>query len=124
LIGTEGYWHLGAGFSFFGDLAASLLVGHFDNDQRQFQLDGLEVVHLGSNFNLVSPFLQMVAGIAWDCNFKKDTCHFGLSAGFEAQQWWNQNQTEQFVDDVRPIYVRQRGDLAFYGLTLQLRLDF
>ncbi len=123
-IGTDGYWHLGGGFSFFADLAAALLVGHFDNDQRQFQLGGVEVVHLDSDFNLVSPFLQMLAGISWDRNFSRDRRHLGLSAGFETQYYWNQNQTEQFTDDVRPAYVRQRGDLAFYGLTLRARFDF
>lgn len=124
LLGTEMNWQLGAGFSFFGDIAAALVVGHFNNEQRQHQLDGMEVVHLDTDFNIVSPTLQMVLGAAWDINFHEDQCHFGLSAGFEVQEWWDQNQTEQFTDDVLPTYVRQRGDLSFYGLTLRARLDF
>jgi len=35
-----------------------------------------------------------------------------------------QNQIEQFTDDNLPTYIRERGDLAFYGLTLRGRLDF
>jgi hypothetical protein len=124
LLGTEINWQLGAGFSLFGDAAAALIAGHFDNKQRQHQLDGVEVVHLADDFNLISPMIQMVLGAAWDRNFNRDKCHFGLSAGFEAQYWGNQNQTEQFTDDVRPTYVRQRGALSFYGLTLRGRLDF
>jgi hypothetical protein len=124
LLGTEMNWQLGAGFSFFGDVAAALIAGHFDNAQRQHQLDGEEVVHLDTDFNIVSPVLQMGIGAAWDHNFHEDKCHFSFSAGFEAQQWWNQNQTEQFTDDTLPIYVRQRGDLSLYGLTLRARLDF
>lgn len=124
LIGTEINWQLGAGFSFFGDVATSLVIGHFVNTQKQYQLGGMEVVHLSDDFNLVSPFLQLVAGLAWDRNFHREKCHFGLSAGFEVQQWWSQNQTEQFTDDVRPTYFRQRGDLSFYGLTLKARVDF
>lgn len=124
LIGTQMNWQLGLGFCFFGDIATSLVACHFNNKQRQHQLDGLEVVHLDTDFNQVSPFLQMAAGVAWDRNFYRDRCHFGLSLGFEAQQWWNQNQTEQFTDDVRPTYVRQQGDLSFYGLTLKGRFDF
>lgn len=124
LIGIESNWQLGDGFSLFGDLAAALVVGHFHNKQEQHQLGGAEVVDLDSRFNLVSPFLQMVAGVAWDRNFNRDRCHFGISAGFETQNWWNQNQTEQFTDVSFPIYVREKGDLAFYGLTLRGRFDF
>ncbi len=124
LMGTEMNWQLGAGFSFFGDLAAALLFGQFNNSQRQYQQGGVEVVYLDDNFNLASPFLSMLAGLAWDRNFHRDECHLGLSAGFEAQYFWGQNQTEQFTADTRPTYVRQKGDLAFYGLTLKARLDF
>ena len=124
LIGTQIDWQLGAGFSFFGDAATSLVIGQFVNTQKQYQLGGMEVVHLSDDFHLVSPFLQLAAGLAWDYNFHRDVCHFGLSLGFEAQQWWSQNQTEQFTDDVRPTYFRQRGDLSFYGLTLKARIDF
>ena len=124
LIGTQMNWQLGVGFCFFADVATALVACHFDNLQKQYQQEDLEVVHLSTDFNLLSPFLQLIAGIGWDHNFHREMCHFGLSLGFEAQQWWNQNQTEQFTDDVRPTYVRQRGDLSFYGLTLRARLDF
>jgi hypothetical protein len=124
LVGTGMNWQLGAGFSLFGDIAAALLVGQFDMEQRQHQHEGREVVHLDSDFNLISPTLQMVAGIAWDRTFSKERRHLGLSAGFETQYWWSQNQTEQFTDAAFPSYVRQRGDLAFYGLTLRARVDF
>jgi hypothetical protein len=124
LIGIESNWQLGAGFSLFGDLAAALIVGQFENRQEQHQINDSEVVNFKSTFNLVSPFLQMVAGVAWDRNFNRDRCHFGLSAGFETQYWWSQNQIEQFTDQNAPIYVREKGDLAFYGLTLRGRFDF
>jgi hypothetical protein len=68
--------------------------------------------------------VQIVAGLAWDRNFNRERWHFGLSAGFEAQYWWGQNQTEQFTDADFPIYIREKGDLAFYGLTLRARVDF
>jgi hypothetical protein len=124
LIGVESNWFLGAGFSLFSDAAAALIVGHFDNEQEQHQLSGAKVVDLNSDFNLVSPTVQIIAGLAWDRNFNKERWHVGLSAGFEAQYWWNQNQIEQFTDKDFPIYVREKGDLAFYGLTLRARLDF
>ncbi len=124
LIGTEMNWQLGAGFCFFGDIATALIMGEFKNTQTQHQLADQEVVHLSKVHHLVSPFLQLVAGMGWDRNFNRDHCHFGLKVGFEAQHWWNQNQTEMFTDDLNPIYVRQKGDLSFYGMTVQGRFDF
>ncbi len=124
LLGIESNWEMGAGLSLFGDLSTAIIVGHFDNEQEQLQLDNAEVVDLNSAFNLVSPFLQMIAGLAWDLNFSKDRYHVGLRAGFETQFWWDQNQIEQFTDKDFPIYVRKQGDLAFYGLTLRARFDF
>ena len=124
LLGIESNWLIGAGFSLFGNIAASLVIGHFDMTQEQYQLDEAKVVDLNSDFNLVSPALQMAAGLVWDRNFNKERWHVGLCAGFETQFWWDQNQTEQFTDNELPIYVRQKGDLAFYGLTLKARFDF
>lgn len=124
LIGIESNWLVGAGFRFFGNFASALVVGHFDNEQKQYQLNENEVVNLNSDFSLVSPTVQIVGGLAWGKNFNKERWYFGLSAGFEAQYWWRQNQMEQFTDDEFPIYVREKGDLAFYGLTLRGRCDF
>jgi hypothetical protein len=124
LIGIESSWLIGAGFSFFGDFGTALIAGHFNNKQKQHQLNGAEVIDLNNAFNLVSPTVQIIAGLAWDRNFNRDQCHFGLSAGFESQYWWEQNQTEQFTDADLPIYVREKGALAFYGLALRGRFDF
>lgn len=124
LIGIESNWLIGAGLSFFSNLAAALVVGHFDNEQEQHQLGGDKVVNLDSDFNLVSPAVQMIVGLAWDRNFNRERWHAGLSAGFETQYWWSQNQIEQFTDKDFPIYVREKGNLAFYGLTLRARVDF
>lgn len=124
LLGIQSHWLIGAGFSLFGDFAAALILGHFDNEQKQDQLDGAEVVDLNSDFNLVSPTLQLAIGVAWDRNFNRDRWHCGLSVGFESQSWGGQNQTEQFTDKDLPIYVREKGDLALYGLTLKARFDF
>lgn len=123
-IGMQSNWHLGVGLSFFGDVACALVIGQIHNHQEQEQLAGFEPVHLSTNSYLVSPNLQLVTGIAWDRNFYRDHCHFGISAGFEAQIYWDQNQVEQFTTQGQPIYVREKGDLAFYGLTLRARIDF
>ncbi len=122
-VGIDSNWHLGAGFSFFGNLATALLLGHFDLDQTQSQQE-IAFLKLNSDLNLLSPMVQLVSGLAWDINFHRDRCHFGLSAGFETQYWWRQNQLERFTDIDAPLFVRASEDLAFYGLTLKGRFDF
>jgi hypothetical protein len=121
--GLNSNWYFGQGISFNGDLFASLVAGHFDLSQHQKQ-NGVEVIDLDSDLNLISPNVQLFLGISWDRNFYQDKCHFGITFGFETQYWWRQNQLEHFTDSSAPIYVRPDEDLAFYGLNLKARLDF
>ena len=122
-LGLHSNWHFGEGFSLFGNGAAALAVGHFDLENHQDQAD-LETIRLASDLNLVSPVLQLFAGLAWDRNYLRGQRHLGLCAGFETQYWWRQNQLERFTDSAAPIFVRADSDLAIYGLTLRGRFDF
>lgn len=122
-LGIGSNWHLSESLSLFGNGAFVLGVGHFDLKNLQSQA-GVETIHLVSDLNLISPTLSFIAGLSWDRNFQRDARHVGLSAGFETQYWWGQNQLERFTDSATPLFVRADGDLAFYGLTLRGRFDF
>lgn len=122
-LGIGSNWHLGDGLSLFGNCAAILVVGHFDLKNHQ-TFGNLETIHLNSDLNLLSPVLQLIAGLAWNRNYHKGTRHVALSAGFETQYWGRQNQIEQFTDSSTPTLIRSSNDLAFYGLTVRGRLDF
>lgn len=123
-FGLNSNWEWGWGLSFISNLSGALLVGHFDLDQDQTLPTGLKSIDLDSDLTLLSPTAQLSLGVAWDRNFCRDKCHFGLSVSFESQYWWRQNQGERFTDSLVPIYVRPDEDLAFYGLSLMARLDF
>ncbi len=123
LAGVDSSWHLGVGFSFFGNVSAALLAGQFENSQKQTQ-QGVHPIDLKSDFNLLCPTTQLFAGLAWDRNFNSDHCHVGINIGFESQYFWRQNQLERFTNPTLPIYVRESEDLGFYGLTLGARVDF
>ena len=123
-IGLQTNWDLGYGLSLFSDMAAAFLIGIFNNHQVQKQFNGTEPIQLETHQHLVSPNLQLVTGAGWDINFNRDHCHFGISAAFEAQMYWGQNQIEKFTTAAQPNYIRADGDLAFYGLTLRGRFDF
>ena len=122
-LGMDSNWYFGEGLSLFANLATVITVGHFDLENNQTQGD-LETIRLKSDLNLLSPVLQLIAGLAWDRNYHRDQWHVGFSAGFETQYWWRQNQMERFTDSIAPIFVRAESDLSFYGLTLRGRFDF
>lgn len=124
LLGIHTHWDLGVGLSFFGNGSVALVIGEFNNEHKQTQIAGFEPINLNANLRLVTSALQLVTGLAWNRNFCADRCHFGISAGFEAQYWTNQNQMEQFTTPAQPYFVRNNGDLALYGLTLRARFDF
>jgi hypothetical protein len=123
-VGLGSNWEWCAGWSFVGNLSGSLLVGHFDLSQDQTLPTGVKTIDLDSDFNLINPQAQLSLGIAWDRNFCRDRCHFGISANFETQYFWGQNQSEWFTDTAAPVYVRPVNDLSFYGISLMARLDF
>ncbi|HSW86733.1 MAG TPA: Lpg1974 family pore-forming outer membrane protein [Rhabdochlamydiaceae bacterium] len=122
-IGIGSSWDLGMGFSLFGNLGAALLAGWFDVDQTQTQI-GAKVIEIDSDFKRFVPTLEILLGVAWDWYFYDDQFHLGVNAGFESQYWWRQNQIEQFVDNLTPVYQRFSEDLSFHGLTVGLRFDF
>jgi len=122
--GIDSNWLFGGGFSLFGNLSTALLAGFFDLEHTQVQIADTKVIDLDSDLHQISPMLQLILGAAFDRNFQNGRYHFGLSAGFESQYWWQQNQLEHFTDDTQPIFVRQNEPLSFYGLTLQARFDF
>ena len=124
LLGVQTRWDLGVGISFFGNGAAALVIGEFNNHQRQIQAGGFVPINLNTNIRLMTSTLQLVTGLGWDRNLCNDRCHVGISAGFEAQMWNSQNQIEQFTTPAQPYYVRNQGDLSLYGLTLRARVDF
>lgn len=123
-LGMNSNWFLGKGFSLYAGIAGALLWGDFNLKQTQENSDDATNVDLKSNFNRIVPTAQIRTGFLFDWFFNRDRCHIGISAGWEFQYWWNQNQIERFTDDQLPIYIRSSDDLSMQGFTLGLRLDF
>lgn len=123
-IGVRADWEFGRGWSLFADTAAAFLIGVFNEKEKQQQLNGNVPIDMTTTLHLISPNLQLATGVDWSCSFKEERYRVGLSAGFEAQMYWDQNQTSEWTSSDQPLYVRVGGDLGFYGLTLKGRFDF
>lgn len=132
--GINTNWYFGSldshMFGGFGDVAGSLMWGHYTVNHRVF--DPLATFHYkGFSKNLMSSMAQMAFGFTWDTNFCDDACHLCVRLGYELQYWFSQNQmfqllnTDDLADDsVGGGYIRYDGDLKFQGGTLDVRFDF
>lgn len=106
-VGCDSKWHMGAGFSIEGDVAASLLYGFNKARVREnySQYPGETFIDVRDNFRLVTPVMEMKLGIRYDTNVNDDKQHFGVGFGYDTQYW--------FPDDI-----------MLYGFTLDFRFDF
>ncbi len=125
-LGFDSLWGLGAGWSLYGNGAASLLSGHFSIHEHE-RVEEAEVtrVNLSNHVDNVIVTAEMALGIQWDYLFSKDSYHFGFKFGWEFNVFFDQNQLVRFVGDTAPgLFVRNDGDLSFQGLTFGMRFDF
>lgn len=142
---VDGKWHLGRGFSFFGDLGFALLYGQFDVKHNnsysglnpQLNVGGggnqnaLHQVKLSADKHALTPMTRMVLGLCYDLYLDSDKQHLGIKLGYETSYWWN---VQKFVDVTNSIgtdqgtqsvrYGHANEDLGLQGLTLEVRWDF
>lgn len=124
-VGVESKWHLGYGFSIFGNIAGGLLFGYFDVDHRE-RWTGNEdnTIRLHANRHAFSPTVQFQLGLRFDKYVHNNRQHIGVGLGYEAEYWWRQNQMLKIDDSAVLKYERYSEDLSFHGLTLDIRFDF
>ncbi len=126
---TWGSWH---GLGIFGAMDLSLLYGRFEITQKEtiaFSDDVPETTFLDikcNRFHLTRPNLNLIIGLQWrsdsECNGYFD---LGISAGWEHQYFFGQNQLMRFSDDVNPgVNTAVQGDLSTQGLTVAVSLLF
>lgn len=123
--GVESKWHLGYGFSFFGNVAGALLFGFFDVDHRE-RWSAIEdnTIRLHANRHAFSPTVQFQLGLRYDKYIHNNRQHVGIGLGFEGQYWWRQNQMLKIDDAAVLKYERYSEDISFHGVTLDIRFDF
>ena len=99
--GIDSRWSLGCGLSLFGNLAGSLLYGHFEVDHKQ-RYTAIEANHIDMTTSRhgFSPAMQMQLGLRYDTEILNNTQHIGIGLGFEANYWWRQNQSLTSAQDV------------------------
>lgn len=129
--GLNTQWGLGAGWSFYGNGALSLLYGYFDLYQKQVgtSLAGAETVTMRNqqSYRVDRAIAELAMGIRWDTMFANDRCHFGIQGGWEHLMFFGQNQFQHFLGtglNNAGSFTANQGDLTIQGWTLAARLDF
>lgn len=139
-IGIDSNWHLGYGFSIKADASFSVLYGHYKVRHKEDFPEGIVFaqietfdIKMKSKTHAFSPFLNTILGLQWESYLNDSKQHLSLSAGYEVQYYWRQNQME-FSEDFhtaaavnppfRLQFEKRSEDVMFYGLNFQARLDF
>jgi len=124
--GLDTQWGLGSGWSFFGDLALSLLYGKQRLHSHQDDSTGKRIEHNHNAWSAVRPMLDLAFGLRWDhlfgCN---DAYRFRIQLGWEQTSLLGFEKDMNFVNAALPgKYAYNSGDLAVSGVSLQMRFDF
>lgn len=123
--GVDTRWYMGHGVSIFGNISGALLFGYFNVDHNEkFSLRETARIHLHANRHAFSPTVQFQMGLRYDTYLHNDRHHIGVGLGFEGQYWWRQNQMLRVNDFSELKYERYSEDLAFYGITGDIKFDF
>ena len=139
---TNNFWGLGPriGFSsewllavsnlkFINSLSFSALAGSFYLNQ---QVPSYATSEYHSNFRTIAMNMDLQLGLGWGIHFNEDRHFFSLTAMYEYQQWWDQNQMRitQTKDPVVGVNttissdVVSRGDLRLNGFLFRFQFDF
>ncbi len=124
--GMDTSWHFSRNFSIIGDMAFTGLWEEFKIKRFDTRTDIATNIVTGSNVNLkesqytVEPVIEWMLGLKWETGFSCDAYHLAITAAWEEQVWFEQNNFLRI-----PGSASVSGDsLSLQGLTVDVRFDF
>lgn len=115
--GLDTRWHLGEGFSIYGDVNAALLYGYFKNTLSQTYGDQpANEVTAYYKFHRLVPTAKFELGLIYDKYIMCETQHVSMALGYENQFYW-----DVFYSGA---YMGNRGGVGMYGVNLKFQWDF
>jgi len=122
--GMDTSWHFSRSFSIIGDMAFTGLweefkMTRFDTEESLGTLTGSNV-NIKENQYTVEPVIEWMLGLKWETGFSCDAYHLAITAAWEEQVWFEQNNFLRI-----PGTASATGNsLSLQGLTLDVRFDF
>ncbi len=123
-IGVATHLNCGHGISFFVDTSAALLQCNYKTYHKEIFSGASErTIDINTSIRRVTPTAGIILGMAYDTYFNANANYLSIKFGYETVYWW-QVYRPIIVSSVTNTVPTLSGNLAFYGLTLQLALEF
>jgi len=125
-VGLDTTWYVGKGCHVNGLCTASILYSYFNVKQHSYTTPSEAFnVFLSDKHHQFVPNMQCALGLGWSrfLNDKKNYLSFDIN--YETQYYWQMNQTlflYEFKDTFR--VQNMSADIAFYGVSAQIKLFF
>jgi len=127
-VGLDTEWIMGQGWSFFGNVAASMLFGRFDVDQNM-RYGSTTVLDQGFDIDFDSyqnvPNMEIVLGFSWGTYFNCHKNHVSFKAAYEFHEWWDQLNIRKFYSGSTGYAndVVSRGNFTLNGVSFRVQID-
>lgn len=124
-LGFDSIWHITKSFSIVGDLGLSGLSANFNIKRKDYfstttnPEDKIQNVDVNSKIDSGTFVLDVLLGLRYELWSKDQNLHFSLTAGWEAQNWYNLSQ-QIYLNETQS----SSGSLSMQGLTLKASLNF
>ncbi len=138
--GLDTVWNVGCGFSFYGDLAISIIYGKFHVENNETVRNSTapfsksSIAETEESFRASRSILDLAAGIQWETMLCECSYGLTLSLGWEQHHFFNQNQLWKIkrfgglnfmIDSGENLLLSQsKGSLTTEGWTLAAKFAF
>ncbi len=129
-VGFNGNWHLGYGFRFLGDVAASLLYTRYTEVKQTVDTPNTATPSIRMKLDDVDglrPNLDLSAGFGWGSYFGCRRVHFDFAATYDFSVFWQQNMMRYLADLMSDGFVHpgsSPSNLYLQGLTVKAAFEF
>jgi hypothetical protein len=128
--GCSAKWHLGWGFRFEGDAAASLLYTRYT--KASFNHTNVLAANASlpdnaaefKDYNCLRAVNEMNVGLGWGSYLDCRNYHLDLLVTYDFQVFWNQNMLRQLTDVTVLRTSHSASNLYLQGLTVKAQFDF
>jgi Legionella pneumophila major outer membrane protein precursor len=118
-------WFLGGGVSLVSKAGASLLFTQFNEIYRKDNnlVSTGPVYRQGGEINVLRPQFEAGLGMQWGGYVGDDSMHLDLSATYDFNMFWNQNEAVNALTGNLSV-APSSGSLYLHGLTVRAGFDF
>jgi hypothetical protein len=125
IVGLDTTWEISCGFSLLGNVALSILDGHFDTTYDLAEIaTETEELFQHNHQNSAVLFADLFVGFQWMRDFCCERFRLGMWAGYEQHIFFEQNQFMNLQFSEHALFETNGGNLNMNGVTIGLEFGF